>query len=76
MRLFLIINFFVINSNSFLFNKNIFYDKRHKLNSIRYENYDSKNYLNSLNKTNENQNLGIGLFFNNNDRSTLLSMGY
>ena len=69
MRLFLIINFFVINSNCFLFNKNIFYDKMHKLNSIRYENYDSRNYLNSLNKTNENQNLGIGLFFNNNDKN-------
>ena len=65
MKYFLATIFLSVNAYSFIISNNILNKK--VLRSVRYENNDSENYLNSLNNT--NQNLGIGLFFNRDDRN-------
>ena len=63
-----LVNLLILSVNSFFINRNnIIKNKKFTYNSVRYENNDSQNYLNSLNRTNTNKNLGIGLFFNEND---------
>ena len=50
MKYFLATIFLSVNAYSFLFSNNILNKK--VLSSVRYENNDSENYLNSLNNTN------------------------
>ena len=65
-----LLNLSILSVNSFLINSNHkLKNKKFNYNSVRYENNDSQNYLNSLNRTNTNKNLGIGLFFNEGDKN-------